>query len=154
QLRLPGPYILGIQVWTSEFPAADPELSDVVLRLLELPARRLFPEPSATIMTPVIDGLRAQGLLDDWYHIVGPEWAQIRVVVSGDPRYRILCEFRGAGVAPCDVIVNLAVASKPPDATAIQLVQEMNAGIERWKSASNKLMVDTIEAALQQGLKR
>ena len=155
-LELPGPYILGIQVWTDELAVLVgqvlTDVSDITLRLLEAPGSKIFPEASATIYTPVTQALRAQGLQDGWYHIAQTHWADFHIVVSGDPRNRVICELRNAGAVNINVIVNLKVAAKPPEETAIQLVREMNAGMERWQSASRQWTGDLVEAAVRQAL--
>ena len=153
-LQLPGPYISGIQVWTDQFVIETPDLSDISLRLIEPPAGRIFPEPSMTIMVPLTEVPRPEVERDSWYHPVETHWTDISIIVSGDQRYRVICHLINYNAADVDVIVNLKVSAKPPDETTIQLIKEMNAGIERWMNASTKVMKDAIQAAIQQGLKR
>jgi len=159
-LELPGPYILGIQVWTSEVWVQQPvvlAVSFIHLRLLEPPSTKIFPEPSANILIPVTETLRAVAapdvFRDGWFWPAQSLWSDFHIICSGDPRNRVLLQIRNDDPAiDITTIVNLKVAAKPPEETAIQLVKEMNAGIERWMSASEKRMRDTLEAALRQRL--
>ena len=144
-IELPGPYLTGIQVWTSDALF----VSDISLRLVEPPGALLFPEPSANVLTPLTE------LADPkWYNPIGWEWVNVRLVVSGGPRYRLILDLvNGNAQAGVIVIVNLLASVQPPDQTALELMRGMNQGLLRFQSAAENLTAEMVKVAMQSQLK-
>ena len=139
-LDLPGPYIEGIQVWTGEAFAA----SAITLRIIESPGGKIFPEPSATIRTPLTE-LPEGG----WWNIITLIWTDLRIVVSGGPLYRVIVELASVAQGNIDVIVNLKVSAQPPDQTTLELLRELNQGIQRVPGIVREITGELVKAALQ-----
>lgn len=144
-LDLPGPFITGMSVWTDEAVT----VSDVTLRLVEPPANKIFPEPSATIRTPLTEMQE-----DGWFHpSLYTGFYPLRIVVAGDPRYRVVLELcNGNGAAAVDIILNLWVSAVPPDQTTLELLKKMNSKIERIPEVTGKIASRMAREALKKQL--
>ena len=144
-LDLPGPFINGISTWTTDALG----VSDITLRIIEPPAAKIFPEPSATIRTPITEMQE-----DGWYHPETPtSFVSLRIVVSGDPRYRVILQLCNANAQKAiDIIVNLSVSAVPPDQTTLDLLKKMNSTIERIPDITGKIAVKAAKTVLQEQL--
>ena len=144
-LDLPGPYINGINIWMGE----NPPVSNITLRMIEPPATKLFPEPSATIRTPITEAQE-----DGWFHPTPfAGFIPLRIVVSGDPRYRVILQLCNTNVVPSvDIIVNLSVSTVPPDQTTLELLKEMSSTIQRVPEVTGRVASKMMKETLQKEL--
>lgn len=121
-IRLPGPFILGIQVLTSD-------QLDTHIRLLVQPSQRVFPDPSAQVYA-----LGTNLAEDGWFHAANADLIPLRIVLPGVgalPEGSIEIGNKDAATA-ADMTINLLVAARPPDATSLELLLEMKQGLDRW----------------------
>ena len=112
---LSGPFILGIQVYSSN-------LLDVVLRILSTPGNQIFPDRSK-----VMDAARLNPTWE-WFHPISTTLLPLRLFVEGGPMGtpEITVELGNKNASTAaDVVVNLVVDSKPPDEVTLELLREI-----------------------------
>lgn len=120
RVRLPGPFVFGLQVLTNLY-------GDTGLRLLT-GAERVLPDPSSEVTDATLAGVS-----DGYYYPASSNWLDLRLVVPAYAGIAAVLEFVNSnGSTAAAVVVNLLVAAKPPDQETIEILTELRAGIDRW----------------------
>lgn len=137
-LKLSGPFILGIQILTSD-------RLDTAFRLVTGGAQ-LFPDPVSQVVSQA--GL-APG--DRWYRPASDAMVPVRIVVPGEGGLpNATFELANAdAAAAADVFVSLIVAARPPDAMTLELLNEMRQGLDRFPDTARELFKEFASTYLE-----
>jgi hypothetical protein len=139
-VSLPGPFVMGLQVYSSN-PL------DTAMRIMQRPGMLLFPDPQGRVL--VADRLTA---VSQWYVPIGSNWMDLRIVVDaagagGVCEVEIELGNKHASTA-ADVVINILAAANPPDEYTLELLRQMAQGIERLPMSTRELMREVIPQML------
>ncbi len=136
-MRLAGPFILGIQISTSD-PA------DTAFRITC--GGQIFPDPVSQWV-----GQAGATPLDRWYRPASDAMIPVRIFVPGEgglPNATLEVANKDA-TTDATVIVTLIVSAKPPDEMTLELLREMRQGLDRLPEVTARLYREALTTILE-----